>query len=269
MEGEILDMKIIAIDDKPLQRRALVSAISEAAPHAEVVACASAREVLELDALDDFNVAFIDIDMPGMNGVDLARELREAHPGINIVFATAYGEYMPDAFALHSSGYLLKPVTAAKVRAELDDLRHPPGTDMSGRLFAKCFGDFEVFAEGEPVAFRRKKSKELLAYLIDRRGAMCSMADVAALFWGDRAGGTSQRSFLRTVVADLRSTLDEAGHPDIIVKRRGEIGVRVGSFDCDYYDFLEGKPAAAASWQGEYMNQYSWAEPTTASLGLL
>lgn len=259
-------MRIIALDDKPLQRRALVSAISEAAPDAEVTACASAEEVLAMDDLDSYDAAFVDIDMPGMDGVELARRLRETHPGLNIVFATAYGEYMPDAFELHSSGYLMKPITAAKVRAELDDLRRPPEANAGSGLFVQCFGDFEVFANGAPVAFERKKTKELFAYLVDRRGAMCTMADLAAVFWGDRSAEASQQSFLRTLVADMRSTLGKAGFPDVIVKRRGEIGVRTDAFECDYYDYLAGKDEATTAWRGEYMRQYSWAELTVASL---
>jgi len=260
-------MRIIALDDKPLQRRALVSAISEAAPNATVVACASAEEMLAMDDLDSIDVAFVDIDMPGMDGVELAQMLRKTHPGLNVVFATAYGEYMPAAFELHCSGYLLKPITAAKVRAELDDLRRPPEVNAANGLFVRCFGDFEVFANGMPIAFGRKKTKELFAYLVDRRGAMCSMADVGAVFWGDRSGRLSEQSFLRTLVADLRATLEEAGFPDVIVKRRGEVGVHTGSFKCDYYAYLDGYPDAIAAWRGEYMRQYSWAEPTAASLG--
>jgi two-component SAPR family response regulator len=259
-------MKIIALDDKPLQRRALASAIREAAPDAEVITCASAEEVLAIDNLDDYDVAFIDIDMPGMSGVDLARKLRAAHPELNVVFATAFGEYMPDAFELHSSGYLMKPITAAKVRAELEDLRRPPEPAVDGDLVVKCFGDFEVFASGVPVAFKRRQTKELFAYLVDRRGAMCSMADVAAIFWGDKSGTKSHRSYLRTLVADMRATLEELGLSDVIVKRHGEIGVRTDSFECDYYSYLNGNLEAIAAWQGEYMRQYSWAESTAASL---
>ena len=220
-----------------------------------------------MDDLDSYDVAFVDIDMQGMDGIELARRLRGTHPGLNIVFATAYGEYMPDAFELHSSGYLLKPITAAKVRAELDDLRRPPAIGLDSGLYVRCFGDFEVFVDGVPVAFERKKTKELFAYLVDRRGAMCAMGDVAAVFWGDRSGRVSKQSFLRTLVADLRQTLEKAGFPDVVVKRRGEIGVRTDAFACDYYAYLAGNAEAVAAWKGEYMRQYSWAETTTASLG--
>ena len=281
-------MKIIAVDDKPVPRKALVKAIEEADPGAEVAACANAEEVLALPELGAYDVAFVDIDMPGMNGIQLARELKKRHPQLNIVFATGYGEYMADAFALHSSGYVMKPVTAAKVRDELANLRFPPergaggvggaaGAEgdaagarpswMSGRLVVRCFGSFEVFADGEPVAFERSKTKELFAYLVDRRGAVCSMADIEAVFWGDLAGTASQRSYLRTLVADLRSTLEHLGFDDVVVKHRGAVGIRPDAIKCDYFAFLADDPVAIASYRGEYMTQYSWAEPTHAQLG--
>ncbi len=258
-------MKVIAVDDKPVPRRALVSAIREADPDAEIVACASGDEVLALADLEGFDVAFVDIDMPGMSGVQLARELKGLHPKLNIVFATGYGEYMADAFELHSSGYLMKPVTPEKVKAELDNLRYPPHRVDDG-LVVQCFGDFEVFAHGEPVRFERAKTKELFAYLVDRRGAECSIADIEALFWEDRAGSASQRSYIRTLVADMKSTLDALGFDSVIVKRRAFVGIRVDAISCDYYSYLNGDPMAIASYNGEYMRQYPWAETTHAGL---
>ena len=243
-----------------------MSAIREADPEAEVTVCASAEEVLALTDLASYQAAFIDIDMPGKNGIQLARELKVLHPKLNIVFATGYGEYMADAFELHSSGYLMKPITPEKVRRELDDLRHPTVWSSGGRVVVQCFGDFEVFVDGAPVTFERVKTKELFAYLVDRRGATCSMGDIEAVFWGDRAGTTSQRSYIRTLVADMRATFDSLGLGDVVVKHRGVVGIRQDAIDCDYYAFLAGDPIAIASFQGEYMRQYSWAEATLARL---
>ncbi|MGI6221291.1 MAG: response regulator [Coriobacteriales bacterium] len=262
-------MRIIAVDDKPVPRKALVKAIGDAEPDAEVTACANAEEVLVLPDIAGYDAAFVDIDMPGMNGVQLARELKKIHPQLNIVFATGFGEYMADAFALHSSGYIMKPVTVDKVRAELDNLRFPPQSGIAApdRLVVRCFDAFEVFANGEPVVFERAKSKELFAYLVDRRGAMCSIGEIEASMWEDRAATSSQRSYLRTLVADMRSTLESLGFGDVVVKHRGFVGIRTDAIDCDYYKFLEGDPLAIASYRGEYMSQYSWAEETHARLG--
>ena len=155
-------MKIIAVEDKEIPRKVLVRAIANAAPDAEIAACANANEVLALPQLGSFDVAFVDIDLPGKNGIELAQELKRANPRINIVFATGYDEYMADAFTLHSSGYLMKPITAKDVTAELQNLRFPPEAQYDdGKLVVRCFGNFEAFAHGKALAFDRAKTKEL------------------------------------------------------------------------------------------------------------
>ena len=263
-------MRILAVDDKAMPRKVLVRAIEEAAPGAEIVACASAGEALALPDAGGFDVAFVDIDMPGMNGVALARELKKLNPRVNVVFATGFGEYMADAFALHSSGYLMKPITADDVAAELENLRFPPARsvgDGDGRLVVRCFGNFEVFAAGRAVAFERAKSKELLAYLVDRRGAVVPLREVEAAIWEEPIGGRgASGSYLRTLVADLRKTLESCGHGDVLVRRRGFLGIDASGLSCDYYDFLADDPLAVNAWRGEYMSQYSWAETTKAAL---
>ena len=263
-------MLILAVDDKAMPRKVLVRAIEEAAPDADIIACASASEVLGLPNAAAFDIAFVDIDMPKMNGIELAKELKRLNPRMNIVFATGFGEYMADAFALHSSGYLMKPVTAADVAAELENLRFPPALPMhddASKLVVRCFGDFEVFADGSPVIFGRAKAKELLAFLVDRRGAIVPLREAEAAIWEEplRGRGASS-SYLRTLVSDLRHTLDACGHGDVLVKRRGVLGVDMSRISCDYYDFLAGDPMAINAWRGEYMSQYAWAEVTKATL---
>lgn len=260
-------MRMLAVDDKAMPRKALVQAIGEAAPDAEVVVCANGAEALALPDADAFDVAFLDIDMPGMNGIQLARELKRLNPKVNVVFATGYGEYMADAFALHSSGYLRKPITAEAVAEELGNLRFPPEAVAGCGLTVHCFGDFEVFSDGQPLKFERAKSKELLAYLVDRRGALAGLREVEAALWEGTADGKGvSASYVRVLVSDLRRTLETYGHGNALVRRRGSVGVNMTHLTCDYYDYLEGNPLALAAWHGEYMEQYSWAEPTKAAL---
>ena len=264
-------MRIIAVDDKAMPRKVLVRAIAEAAPDADVVACANASEVLALPDAGSFDVAFVDIDMPGMSGIELARELKKLNPRMNIVFATGYGEYMADAFALRSSGYLMKPVTTAAVAEELDNLRFPVLErslfSESGKLAVRCFGDFEVFADGKALAFDRAKTKELFAFLIDRKGAVVPLRTIETALWEEAPKpGRSSGSYLRTLVADLRHSLDACEYGDVLVKRRGALGINMTRITCDYYAFLEGDPLAISAWQGEYMSQYAWAETTKAAL---
>lgn len=260
-------MKILAVDDKEIPRKVLVRAITEAAPEAEIAAFANGSEVLALANVESFDVAFIDIDMPGKNGIALARELKRLNPKMNIIFATGYDEYMADAFALHSSGYLMKPVTAADVACELKNLRFPPETLYdAGKLVIRCFGDFEAFVDGKPLTFERSRTKELLAYLIDRRGAIVSLKSVEAALWEEKEQTRAVSSYLRTLVSDLRRTLGTAGHKDALIKRYGSLGIDMTKVSCDYYEYLEGRPLAINAWRGEYMSQYPWATETRDSL---
>lgn len=259
-------MRIIAVDDKPVPRRALARAIEQADPEAEISVCSTADEVLALPELTSYDVAFVDIDLPGKSGIQLARELKVISPTLNIVFSTGYGEYMADAFELHSSGYLMKPITADKVRRELEDLRHPVVTGETDKLVIRCFGSFEAFSRGKSLDFERTKTKELLAYLVDRRGAVVGTRMVEAALWEDAHKRSVSSSYLRTLISDLRHTLESHGHADVLVRRYGEIGIDPEHLSCDYYDLLAGDPLALASWSGEYMSQFSWAEPTKASI---
>ena len=262
-------MNILAVDDMPLPRKALEHAIQEAATQAHITTCASAAEALAQPNLSAFEVAFLDIDMHDMGGIELAYELKRSNPRINVVFVTGYGDYMADAFSLHSSGYVMKPVTAEKIRIELENLRYPPHEQHAqGKLVIRCFGNFEAYANGEPIVFSRTKTKELLAYLVNRRGALCDNKEIQATLWENRPNTRSIRSYFRTTVADLRATLRKAGHEDIIIKRRGSIGVRIENIICDYYRYLEKDPLGISAYHGEYMQQYSWAELTRAALSM-
>ena len=83
--------------------------------------------------------------MRGVSGIDVAKQLKEIIPDINIIFVTGYDEYTKDAMAMHASGYIEKPVTAGKVRKETEDLRYPLPAENEPRLKFQCFGNFEVY----------------------------------------------------------------------------------------------------------------------------
>lgn len=259
-------MKILAVDDKKMTLEALLEAVRQAEPEAEVIACRSSEDALACEELSRCSVAFLDIELPGMNGICLAKELKMRNPRINIIFATGYSEYAQDALELHCSGYLMKPVTPARVRRELDNLRYPVLPVPTHRLRIQCFGNFEVFLDGKPVEFKRNKTKEMLAYLVDRQGAVCSSRELMAVLWEDQPVTRSMQSNFRNLVADLRKTLSEAGQEGVLLRSFSGVALNVSTVDCDFYDFLKGIPGAVNSYRGEYMSQYSWAEMTTGTL---
>lgn len=254
-------MRVIALDDEPLALDALLDAISEAAPDdAEMHAFSSAEKALKFAQGYSCDVAFLDVEMAGMSGMELAEELVAQNPDVNIVFVTGHDSYSRDAFAIHASGYLKKPVTARKIRVELEQLRHP--VTQERKLTVRAFGNFETYHNGEPLAFQYTRTKELLAYLIDRNGALCTNGElIAALFEDDE----NHDAYFRSLRKDLFDTLNAADCSDVLVQQRGKLGVLPQKIDCDYYRWLAGNRLGSA-YCGEYMSQYSWAEPRAALL---
>lgn len=114
----------------------------------------------------------------------LGKRLKALYPKLNIVIITGHQEYALDAFGLDASGYLLKPLTQEAVAHQLSVLRFDRESALAGQgLCIRCFGSFEVYHNGIPLDFSYSKSKELLAVLIDRNGAICSNDTLIGCLW--------------------------------------------------------------------------------------
>lgn len=244
----------------------LHEAIAEAAPGAQIVDFCSGTEALsqmrQTGAHPD--AVFSDIRMPGLSGLELAVQLKGQSPETKLVFVTGY-DYAMDAYRLHVHGYISKPVEAERVREELDYL-FPDRQSESNRLTVKCFGDFEVFWQGKPLTFTRRQTKELLAWLIDKKGAESSAEEIVAALWEDEADPRIKKTRLRSLIYDLRQSLAAIGQEELLLRRWGFLAIRADMVDCDYYRMLDGDMAAVNAYRGEYMRQYTWAELTAGTL---
>ena len=259
-------MNFLAVDDERLALDNLLFKLKKVRPQAEIRGFLHPQKALA-EITNGFcpDVAFLDIEMYGTNGIELALRFKEIFPKINLVFVTGFPEYMPDAFALHASGYITKPVSVERIQEELENLRHPL-MKSEARIHVQTFGNFEVFVEDKPLLFERSRTKELLACLVDRRGAGLTMQELAAVLYEDRPYDRSLQSQVRVHISDMVKTLQEAGALDMIVRKRNYIAVDSNRFECDYYRFLDGDVPAINAFTGEYMVNYSWAELTTGQL---
>ena len=202
--------------------------------------------------------------MPETDGLSLAKELCTIVPELNIIMVTGYSHYALDAFKVYASDFIVKPATLADVRTALAHLRNPVSREDKG-LRVQCFGDFEVFFDGQKVRFGRSKAKELLAYLVDRKGAASNTNRICAALW-ETDNGDKTKNHFRQIVTELRRILNQFGASDILIHSRDSFAIDTKKLNCDYYRFLEKDPVAIASYRGEYMCQYDWAEYTAASL---
>lgn len=160
----------------------------------------------------------------------------------------------------------MKPVTPEAVKTELENLRNPIEWSPAKRIKILTFGNFDVFVDGEPLKFERKQAKEILAYLVDKRGTSATYAELAAMLWEDEEYDRTKQKNLQVYIASLVKTLHSVNIMDLILKNRQGILLNTKIVDCDYYRFLEGDTRAINSFTGQYMGAYSWAEFTVGYL---
>lgn len=259
-------MNILAVDDEYYALELMRSALEEVAGASTVYLCRDVASALQTATENKIDVAFLDIHMPEKNGIELARDLKMIHPKINIVFATGFSEYMKEGFDMRASGYVLKPVTPEAVKNELENLRNPIEWRAEKRIKILTFGNFDVFVDGNPLKFERKQAKEILAYLVDKRGTSATYPELAAMLWEDEEYDRTKQKNLQVYIASLMKSLLSVEVKDLILKNRQGILLNTKIVDCDYYRFLEGDTRAINSFTGQYMSSYSWAEFTVGYL---
>ncbi len=258
-------MNIIAVDDEHAALQELKDVLHKVADKAEINLFSSAREALTYARKRVVDVAFLDIEMAEMNGLLLAKYLKERHGDTNIIFVTAHSSYMSNAFRLHASGYVMKPAMAPHIAKELENLRRPVRhPDVGIRI--QCFGNFEVFMNGRPVTFGRAKAKEMLAYLVDRHGASATNKEIAAILWEDEPYDRSRQKQLDNIICELLRSLDRAGISSVIVRSTGTYAINTAAVYCDLYEYEKGDAYAVNCYHGRYMENYSWSEFTTGRL---
>ena len=259
-------MVTIAVDDRLSSAQQIRDIMLGIDPEGSHYAGDDLEEMLASLEKDRPDIVWIDIKMPEIDGFKLAADIKKESPDTNIVFVTGYPEYAVDAFGMHVSGFVLKPATEEKLRDEIANLRRPIPQKDDNPLRVQCFGNFEAFSSEGIVKFARTLSKEALAYLIDRRGAGCTVGENCSVLWEDRQADKKLKSQCRVIMAALKKDLEEAGAGDVIIKNWNTWGVDTSKISCDYYDFLKGESGAINTFRGEYMSQYSWAEMTIGNL---
>lgn len=253
------NMQILIVDDEETILEETKETVGMELPGMKIICTSSALEAMDIAGRHQIGIAFLDIEMPGMNGLELAEKLKRKNPAINIVFVTAYEKYALEAFGMFASGYLMKPLQREDVGKAVRNLRYPVESKRH-KLRVQCFGNFEVFYGGEPVAFARAKAKEIFAYLVDLNGAVATTGELCGILWEDSIDLERNKHYLRNLISDVRKALRRCQADDVFLCRRNQFAVNPDKIECDYYQFLKGDAAAVNRYRGEYMKQYSWAE---------
>ena len=259
-------MKVICVDDEPLAveytlgQCALLPEIDEAKGFTE------AQEALSWLGEHTADLAILDINMPQIDGIDLAARIKQARPETAILFLTAYREYAYDAYSVHPTGYLLKPVSQQKLAEEVRYACGGTRPSSSVHIRIKTFGTFDIYVDDRPVSFKLARSKEILAYLVDKQGSGVTRGELFAAIWEDNLYDRRRQKQLDVYIRSLRESLQEYGISEIMEMEKGVLRVKPETFACDAYLFYSGDSDAINAYRGEYMSSYSWASMTEAIL---
>lgn len=256
MEGSV---NILLVDDEIPALENMRDIVTDLMPTANVFAFDNYLEAYEAAKNNEISIALLDVEMPGITGVELGKRLKDINPRINIIFATAYNEYAFDASQLFNSGYILKPVIKSQIMEQFKNLRYPLSL-VERTLDVQCFGVFDVFYKGKPVQFDRSKSKEMLAFLVDRQGARVTMGELSAVLYENSDDEQKNKQNLYSAWFSLKKALKSINFEDVLIHSQNAYAVDVSMLNCDYYRYLKKDEEAILSYRGEYMRQYSWAE---------
>ena len=222
-------------------------------------------DAMEFCKSNKVELALLDIEMPGMSGLELARKLREISPHMVIVFVTAYDNYLSESIKIPADYYLLKPYTKQDienviVRAKLLTKR------QEKRVRITTFGQFDVFIDGKPAKFNGKKVKELFALLVDKKGHPLNTEEAFSYLWEGEDYNNNNASKYRKLWARLQEFLHENDLEDLIHIEKGEKSLNLDMVECDYFKFLNGDPSSIKKFTFTYMSDYWWSEYTLADL---
>ena len=144
-------MNILIADDHQFVIADIKDELSRIVPNAKCTGTNDSAEVLKLCGKNNYDVVFMDIDMPGTNGIMLAKTILEKSPRTNIIYVTGYEQYALESYETWASAFLMKPVSTEKLRDAMEHLRYPvsditddmleseySGNAVIGRKIEKC-----------------------------------------------------------------------------------------------------------------------------------
>jgi two-component system, LytTR family, response regulator len=208
-------MKAVLVDDEPLALGFLKRQLQRVSNIHIIETLTFFDPSIHTSAMKETDIVFMDIEMPERNGFQLAEQLLEINPTLEIIFVTAFNQYAVQAFEVHALDYLLKPVqidrlkktierAEAKVKGKQRKIAEEPTTlyiNVSKELVFH-----QTNKEAKVITWRTLRARELFLYLLHNRGRTVSKDELTELLWAeiDQEKAFSQ---LYTTIYHIRKTL--------------------------------------------------------------
>ena len=216
-------MKCVVAEDETLLRNELVALLAQAWPELSIVAeCEDGGSALEAISDHRPEIAFLDIRMPGLSGLEVASAASEASPGTHVVFVTAYNQYAIDAFERGAVDYLLKPIAPDRLAATVARLKARLGKADGGalqRIVEQLRATLPLAAKGAPLAWiTASVGKETRLILVDDVAYFRADNKYTAVVTAD--GEALIRKSIRELLDELDPAIFKQIHRSTIVNVR-------------------------------------------------
>ncbi|OKL37861.1 response regulator [Domibacillus mangrovi] len=276
-------IRVILVDDEPLALRSMEKKLNEFDNIEVVQTFSNVETVFDTVKNLDFQVAFLDIEMPRLSGLELAELLRVWHKNIHIVFVTAHRDYAIQAFELHSVDYLLKPILKSRLAKTIERLEEQlqlkseqlePEQQTASSLKIQCLGEFMVYCNNQPITWKTSKVRELFAFFTTHYNLPVHRDTIIDNLWPN-IDYSKAKIQLHTTISYLRKSLASIGYSDVLLFSNECYVLQLNNFHCDSLELEQlvdkneligdhniGRfQAAVQSYYGDYMEKtdYQWA----------
>lgn len=256
-------MTIIYVDDEKLQLKNFSLTVEGMKGMENLQLFSDSLEAYEWAKTHPVDVAFLDIEMPHMNGLELTKKLKELNRDTCVIMVTAYDQHTLEAFRARATAYVLKPYTREDIELELENACYTTGNPLEKRICISTMPDLLVTINGKNIFKGHSKQEELFALLVDRGKLGITKGEAIACL-GD--GRIQSDSTYWSWISRLRKILEDAGVPDLIASKGNTKYLRTEMVDCDLYRMLDGDKDVIEKYSGLYLRRYPWAEERTAEL---
>ncbi|MCG3087956.1 response regulator [Sporosarcina cyprini] len=283
-------IRAIIVDDEQLALRQLEKKLVKTNRVEVVGAYPNGTEMLKDMQHLQFDVAFLDIEMPGLSGLDLADVIKEWNKNIFIVFVTAYRDYAVQAFELDSIDYLVKPImqerlekTTLRIQEQMRIRSNEKSSTPHQLKTLKiiCFKEFNVYHHNTPIKWKTAKVKELFAFFFTHLNSPTQRDTLIEILWPDVEYSRAKIQ-LHTTLSYLRKLLSSIGQPNAILFSNGSYTMKLEQFECDVHQFenlleehlvitddsIEMFEGIIDHYTGDYLecSGYDWALPKAQSV---
>lgn len=249
-------MKAVILDDEPLMLEAFVR-MSKNIKDLDIIGRFEyAEDLIEFSKKQSFEIVFLDIELPGINGIECAKILREGMSKLLVVFISAYDGYVRESNQIGGDDYLVKPYTEETIEKTMEKMRYLIQRQKKS-IYVQMFGRFNVMKDDNPIPLRGK-AKEILALILVKCGKEISNEEIYRTIWEEREYSNENMKVYYNALKRLKDSLEKYDIQNIIYSTpRGQMA-NTKAFDCDYYSWKDKKNTE--QFEGEFLSEYSWGE---------